>query len=278
MPKIRDPALLSRLRLMPVRRLAAGGRWRVEAPHSRPEALLLWITRGQGRIMLAGTRRGYTAHNAILVPGGTMHSLELGDNVQGTALFFGRYSDLALPEEPLHLRVRDAHAQAQLNMLVDSLSRELRADLVGKERAVTHHLGLLSVLIERLAADERAAKDASPPSAAERLVARYATLVERDYRSGAGVGDFAAQLGITPTHLSRCCNATCGRSALALLHERRLFEARRLLAETPIPIRHVALSLGFGSAAHFSRAFREETGQAPRDFRRDARRLSPANA
>src|SRR5690606_21208239 len=75
-------------------------------------------------------------------------------------------------------------------------------------------------------------------------------------------------LGVTPTHLTRCCKAACGRPASALLQDRRLFEARRLLAETRIPINHIALSLGFASAAYFTRAFQHLTGQSPSAFRR----------
>ena len=97
---------------------------------------------------------------------------------------------------------------------------------------------------------------------------RYTALLERDFRSGRGVADFAAALGVTPTHLTRCCKQTCGRPASALLHDRVIFEARRLLSETSLPVGHIARDLGFTSAAYFTRAFQHQTGKTPSGFRR----------
>ena len=82
------------------------------------------------------------------------------------------------------------------------------------------------------------------------------------------MSDYARELGVTPTHLSRVCRETCGRPASALLHDRQLFEARRLLAETKIPVQDIAEALGFGSAAYFSRSFQARTGKTPTAFRR----------
>ena len=38
-----------------------------------------------------------------------------------------------------------------------------------------------------------------------------------------GVAEFAASLGVTPTHLTRCCKQACNRPASALLHDRLIF-------------------------------------------------------
>ena len=58
----------SQMRLVAVPRLVAGGRWRVEAMRTLSESCLLWFTKGQGRITVAGVTRGYTANNAIFIP------------------------------------------------------------------------------------------------------------------------------------------------------------------------------------------------------------------
>ncbi|MEZ5912190.1 MAG: helix-turn-helix transcriptional regulator [Paracoccaceae bacterium] len=83
-----------------------------------------------------------------------------------------------------------------------------------------------------------------------------------------GVADYASALGVTPTHLTRVCNKTCGRSAHDLLQDRVLFEARRMLAETKLPVKDVSAQLGFASAAYFTRAFQHRTGKTPTQFRR----------
>ncbi|MDT8855379.1 AraC family transcriptional regulator [Paracoccaceae bacterium Fryx2] len=263
-----DLSVPSKLRLVAIPRLAAGGRWRVEAMRAISEPMLLWFTKGQGRITIAGVTRGYTANNAILVPAGVMHGFEVGPQVFGTAVFFGRDSDVTLPDAPLHLRIREVGIQQELNLILDNISREMDSTSPAHDRATRHYLGLLSVWVERQAS--RAAPDTPAPDATRRLVARYVALLEQEFRSGMGVAEFAAALGVTPTHLTRCCRQTCARPASDLLQDRRIFEARKLLSETDMSVGRIGESLGFTSPAYFTRAFQHLTGSSPSAFRRTA--------
>jgi len=263
---IKLPESPSQARSVPIPRLAAGGRWRVEAMRSLPEPLLLWFTRGQGRITVAGTTRGYGPNNAVFVPAGIMHGFEVSSQVFGTAVFFGRANTVVLPEGPQHLRIRESATQAELNGIIDAVQREMDSDRPAHDRATRHHLGLLGVWLERQVA--LTASDATRPDAARKLAARYSALLERDFRTGKSVADYAQILGVTPTHLSRVCNLACGRPASVLLQQRVLFEARRMLAETRDPVNRIAQSLGFRSPAYFTRAFLHRTGQTPTAFRK----------
>lgn len=256
----------SKIRLVAMSRLAAGGRWRVEAMRSLSEPCLLWFTKGQGRITLAGVTRGYTAHNAIFIPAGVMHGFEIGPQVFGTAVFFGEKADLSLPQAPVHLRIREAQAQQELNLTLDMIQREMESASPAHERAAGHHLGLLGVWLERQSA--KAVLDMPPPDAARRWVARYTALMEQHFRRGISVGELACELGITTTHLTRCCQETCGRTAIELLQDRRIFEARQLLSDTDMPVGKIGESLGFTSPAYFTRAFQHRTGLSPSAFRR----------
>ena len=99
-------------------------------------------------------------------------------------------------------------------------------------------------------------------------MARYTALLELNFRRGISVGELACELGITATHLTRCCQETCGRSAIELLQDRRIFEARHLLSDTDMPVGKIGESLGFTSPAYFTRAFQHRTGLSPSAFRR----------
>ena len=261
-------ATAGQARLVAIPRLAAGGRWRVEAMRAISEPMLLWFTKGQGRITLAGVTRGYTAHNAVFIPAGVMHGFEVGPQVFGTAVFFGRDCPIPLPQTPQLLRIREVHAQQEVNVILDMILREMNSDSPAHDRATRHYLGLLGVWLERQSV--KAAPEQAKPDAAKRLVSRYTALLERDFRTGAGVAEFAAALGVTTTHLSRCCRQACGRSALSLLQDRRIFEARRMLAETRMPVGEIGTSLGFTSDAYFTRAFQHLTGKSPTEFRKSA--------
>ena len=56
------------LRLMAIPRLAAAGKWRVEAMRSLSEPLFLWFTKGQGRITIGGITRGYSSRSLVEMP------------------------------------------------------------------------------------------------------------------------------------------------------------------------------------------------------------------
>jgi AraC-like DNA-binding protein len=131
---------------------------------------------------------------------------------------------------------------------------------------VALHAGLLAVWLERQVLAQGTSDNND--TAARRLSAAYAALVEKDFRSGRTVAEFAAELGVTPTHLTRSCKTACGHSAHDILSDRIFFEARRLLRESAMPIKDVAAGLGFHSAAYFTRAFQKVTSKTPTAFRR----------
>lgn len=253
-------------RLISLQRLLSGGRWRAEAMRSYSVDQLIWITRGQGRITVAGVTRGFSANNAVFIPAGTMHSAQIGSQTFGNALFFAENHGLTLPDTPLHLRIRDSQDQAELNQLIEWLMRESEGDRPVRARAMAHLTGSIAVWLERnrLHHDDGLA----PTDAARRLMRSYATLVERDFASDNTVIDYADALGVTSTHLTRTCRQVAGTTASEFLADRKFAEARRLLADTKVPVKEIARALGYHSPAYFSRVFSNRAGKSPGAFRK----------
>ncbi|MDB2369083.1 helix-turn-helix transcriptional regulator [Octadecabacter sp.] len=259
----------NRLAITTIAKNAGQDKWRTEAMRSHASPRLMFIARGQGRITVAGLTSGFGANNLIYIPAGTMYGFEVGPTVFGQMLTIPTAMDTEWPDEPEHLRLRDVIAQKELATQLDALERELNSDQPGAQRAAHHQLGLLAIHFERQLSsrtDEPVKTRANTASA--RLVAAYTGLIERDFHSDAGVASYAAKLGVTPTHLARCCRETSGKSALALLNDRILFEARLRLRDTKDPVQKIATDLGFGSPAYFTRAFQARTGLTPSKFRK----------
>ena len=251
-----------------IARMAQGGRWRTEAMRSYDRPVLIWFTRGQGRITIAGRSGGYGAHSAIFLPAGTMHGFSVTPAVLGSMVRLTDLDDMDWPTEPAHLRLREVHIQRELTGMIDAIEREQNSDASHKNRAVSHHEGLLSIWFERIHA-AMPTTDAAPAqnAAALRLTEAFTALVERDFRRPVGVQHYAAQLGVTPTHLTRTCRKASGRAALDILSDRRHFEACRLLKDTEMAVARIADQSGFASPAYFTRAFRSKSGQSPTEFR-----------
>jgi AraC-like DNA-binding protein/mannose-6-phosphate isomerase-like protein (cupin superfamily) len=257
------------LSLMPIAQNGAQGRWRTEAMRSHASPRLLFIVKGSGRITVAGLTSGYGPNNLVFIPPHVMYGFEVGPMTQGLMLQIPAALAAEWPEDHVHLRLRDVVAQKEVSGLYDNLERELKSRRPGHDRAALYHLGLLSVFFARQVEGRPVdPADLRARTASARLVAAYTDLVERDYRSGKGVADYARDLGVTPTHLTRSCRVTCGRSALDLINDRLIYEARVLLRDTRSPVAEIARNLGFSSPAYFTRSFQQRAGMTPTGFRR----------
>lgn len=256
-------------RVTSLAKLRSAAPWRHATLHSHPRPQLYWFTRGQGRFSIGAVTRGYGPNTAVFIPATTMMSLELSGQVQGEVLDLPLDPTLNLPNVPFHLRVTSVEAQSQFSGYVDKIEQEIAAHAAARDEALRAYGLLVSVWIARQLAvhDGTILRDRTHV-----LAEKYATLVERGFRSGRGVADYAEQLGVTPTHLSRICRDASGRPALAILQERIVHEACRMLVDSDMPAREIAAELGFSSAAYFTRAFSNLTGRTPSEFRK----LAPA--
>ncbi|WP_019956380.1 helix-turn-helix transcriptional regulator [Yoonia vestfoldensis] len=255
----------SALALAPLSHGGPAMRWRTEAMRSHTTARLILITKGQGRVTVAGLTNGYGPNNLIYLPPQTMYGIEVGPTVHGQILTVPDAADW--PALPVHLRLMDVWLQKEAAQYLDQIERELQPS--GNPKAAELWLGLLAIFVDRQARAQVATpNDSRRDSAAARLVAGYTKLIARDFRLDRGVGSYAAELGVTPTHLARCCQQVAGRSALALLHDRIHYEACVLLRDTGTPINRIAEMLGFHSAAYFTRSFQDKSGLTPSNFRR----------
>ncbi|MEN9010692.1 MAG: AraC family transcriptional regulator [Yoonia sp.] len=262
------------LQVATIRSVAATMRWRTEAMRSHATPRLIYITKGQGRITVAGLTSGYGPNNLIYVPAHTMYGYEAGPTVFGHMITIPAAMASEWPEVAVHLRMRDVALQKEWSHMVEALEKELATVGQSHSRAAHYHLGLLAVFFDRLTENSPAdTHQERRRTSAARLVAAYTDLIERDYRKEHGISEYATALGVTATHLTRCCNQTCGKSALALLRDRVNYEACVLLRDTKTPVNQIADQLGFTSAAYFTRSFAAQTGTTPSVFRKQSAAL-----
>lgn len=135
---------------------------------------------------------------------------------------------------------------------------------------------------ERLFPDAARGTDRKPETLGEAdraLLARLTRWIEEEhgYRdAGLTIGGLAARLGAQEYRLRRLINRELGfRNFSDFLHRYRLREARERLSdptEARVPVLTIALDLGYGSLSPFNRAFKEETGTTPVEYRRGALR------
>ena len=261
-PPIETP----KIRVMTLAQWTKGCAWRAELPHSSDAHALVHVTRGQGLSIIMGKRRGIGINNVITIPAGALFSIDLGRTGSAQVCLIPPGGSVILPDEPMHLRLREALAQAELSAIFDVLQREQSTARPFMKEAMAAHTNLLSIWLRRALISE----DEPRPRmlAAERLINAYAAVIERDYKTGQPMANYARILGVTPTHLARCCKQVSGLTASEMITGRSLYAALEMLEETADPIRRIAKRLGFSSAAYFSRFILHHTGQSPSSLRK----------
>lgn len=156
----------------------------------------------------------------------------------------------------------DAVAQAMLGLLCAALLLEARGVLFGR-------------------AEPAPTAPASDPDALwiDRLnAAMQQNMLWR--REGLTIADLADAIGLPEHRLRRLINDRLGhRNFPAFINQQRVEAAKAILADPGAANRTVAsiaFDLGFASLGPFNRAFREETGLTPTEYRRQAfARASP---
>jgi len=83
------------------------------------------------------------------------------------------------------------------------------------------------------------------------------------------LADIANKLNVNERKISRAFRKTLDMTPFEYLRQERMQEACRLLIQTSLSIVVISQKVGFSSAANFSTAFREYTGMAPTDYRRE---------
>ena len=250
--------------------------WRHELAYHCPKSRLFWLTRGTTRITADLHPIMATGPKMLFIPASMLLSIELPTQLQGQLAYFPNLADLELPQTSLCLTPSSAEAQVEMTGLIERMAR-LEDQDTPSARPMKRGYGLLLKAMlerERLISSQRD-RDAThrlrtqikKPSISAQLLSRFAALLAQGFNAQLGVSDYAARLDVTPTHLTRNYREITGRTALALINELLMAEARRRLVDTHDSAAKIARDLGYSSPAYFTRAFGQETGTTPTGYR-----------
>lgn len=84
-----------------------------------------------------------------------------------------------------------------------------------------------------------------------------------------GISSLAKELCITCTHLNRICKHISGRSALVLLQEYKIEQAKNYLGHTSMSVSEIAYHLHFEYPNYFAKLFKKITCLTPTEFRNE---------
>jgi AraC family transcriptional activator of pobA len=146
---------------------------------------------------------------------------------------------------------------------ITTLGRELDERADGYREAALAHLTLLLVGVSRLAADvvDNLRVNHEP------LLAEVFAVIERRYPEALSLRDVAKEVSVSAGHLTTTVRRRTGRTVQEWIIDRRMVQARRLLAGTALPIREVGKRVGYPDPGYFARVFGGVHGVSPSEWR-----------
>ena len=177
-------------------------------------------------------------------------------------------------EAPIVLHCRPAQRPALLRRL-DAIMAEREAGEPGWELAAT--TGLLDVLliVARLWGRVWSPPQVELPARTEQALFDTVIYLEDHYTELVDLEYLARRVKLSRWHLSRSFSRRMGMGVIEYIHRLRIEEACRRLRLGNEPIGRIAMELGYGEIAYFTRRFRSLMGQSPRQYRADRRGQAP---
>ena len=239
---------------------------------------VMWVKAGTGTHFIDFNAYPIQPNTIYCMSPGQVHLWDLQGQLTGEAVIFTEDSlwvnadnaffveDLTLfnviDHEP-YIYLSSLQA-AQLKPLMDLLWQEQKSCEVGFAVASQSLFQAFLVYLQRYA---NAAQPGRLPFTSHQLTYRFRQQLETHFLTHQTVRDYANLLGVTPNHLSESVKAATGVPAGALIRQRLILEAKRLLVHTDQPVQQIAEFLNFQDPAYFGRFFKRGAGKSPIAFR-----------
>lgn len=230
----------------------------VQRPKGFPYHHVLWVSRGEGLIWVAGQARMLSQGEGFFCKKGVPHSYARSGDAFSTRwiTFLGGEGALDYYHAPEYFFFR-------VSASLIASTAELDALCAGSSTVVSRSAAGYSWLTEWLGAEFAPA--ATP-------AARVRQFLEEHFAQPLTLEEIGAQVDMSRFALCRYYRESQGITVMEQLKRIRIAKAKQFLRYASCSIEEVGQLCGYDSPSYFGKLFREETGRSPREYRARRRR------
>jgi AraC-like DNA-binding protein len=242
--------------------------------------LLMLFTAGSGDHFLDFRRVRCKAGTLVHARPGQVQQFVLGQKLEADVLLFtsefilpafsaaegaafGSLIDDVVPEDATDLR---PDALESVGSVMSAIKRGyVNADGSKLSAIILQHL--LYAMLLTIAGYYVKCDAPTMTDSGSRTFQKFRQAVDAKFIQTRSVKDYAEAIGCSAKSLRRACMMACGSSPKALIEQRLILEAKRLLAHTGLTVEAIAAEVGFSEPTNFVKFFRRHGGMRPLDFR-----------
>lgn len=246
-----------------------------EFPHKHDFYLIVLITHGSGKHEVDFESYEVVPGTLFMLKPGQMHYWKFSDDIEGFVFFhnanffnegslttnikdFEFFSSLQNPPV-VHLKQQALHSvEESMRVLVEEYSHE-RSYKWTKIRSLINliyiEIGRNYTPIYRIDSQTYLKK-----------VRQFEELIEVNFKIMKFPRDYASQLNISEKHLNRIVKNCLNKTSSALIQDRVLLEAKRMLMHSILNVSEISSQLKFSESSYFIRFFKQKTGMTPLGF------------
>ncbi len=247
-------------------------------PHVHSQLVQLFsVETGLGTIWSETGDLSFTAPCLLLIPENTLHGFRYLTETTGTVLTLSAsFIDELTAKNPFISleggRIQVIGAQqppiwfTYVYTLLNRLADETADALPGRAFVLQALLTALLTDVFRYVGQPNT-PEPLPTSRSLTILRAFQKSIRQSRNPQKNIAHYAYEQHITAVHLNRVCRDVVQKSAMQLVYDYFMTEARNYLIHTDYTIAEVAYRLNFDDAAYFSRLFKKQTGLTPTAFR-----------
>lgn len=244
-------------------------------PHRISFFALLVVTDGAGLHHVDLKEYEIAAGTVLKIAKGQVHAFQENSNYDGYLLVFTedfvlRYFSKSSIDFISHLYNYHISEPLVKNITFsDSFLEQITSELqqqngYAQKEIVAKILELYLLRLERQAHGELSVKLNQKHQA---LFIKFKNLVEQNFSETRNVKDYANLLSISPKHLNQVVREITLNTAKHFIDQYVTLEIKRSIFSSRKSLKEVAFQTGFDEVTNFTKFFKKQTGQSPKEFK-----------